>query len=178
MFDWGTHWFDMFFFYNDETPAEWLLGQVEPRGGATVFGVQMEAHGIAEVGFANGITGILATSKAEGWPLSTRIVGTDGFVEAALRTDPLRKWTSKTSGWEIVDLEGDGSLQGTVATGVVETIQSLVDGVEPELSSHKVIRATELIFATYESSRRGTRIDLPLDVADSAIHAIKDDATA
>ncbi|HSD27423.1 MAG TPA: Gfo/Idh/MocA family oxidoreductase, partial [Vicinamibacteria bacterium] len=38
MFDWGTHWFDMMFFYNDETPAEWALGQIEPHGGPTVFG--------------------------------------------------------------------------------------------------------------------------------------------
>jgi UDP-N-acetylglucosamine 3-dehydrogenase len=26
LFDWGTHWFDMLFFYNDETPAEWVIG--------------------------------------------------------------------------------------------------------------------------------------------------------
>ncbi|SVC84522.1 uncharacterized protein METZ01_LOCUS337376, partial [marine metagenome] len=28
LFDWGTHWFDMMFFFNDETPAEWVLGQI------------------------------------------------------------------------------------------------------------------------------------------------------
>jgi hypothetical protein len=33
------------------------------------------------------------------------------------------------------------------------------------------MRATELIFATYESARRGRRIDLPLDVEDAAILA-------
>ena len=51
--------------------------------------------------------------------------------------------------------------------------QNLVDclqsGDEPELSSHRALRATELIFATYESSRRRGRILLPLDVDDSAL---------
>ena len=27
LFDWGTHWFDMFFFYNDDEPAEWAMGR-------------------------------------------------------------------------------------------------------------------------------------------------------
>jgi predicted dehydrogenase len=27
MYDWGTHWFDMLFFYNDECPAEWVIGR-------------------------------------------------------------------------------------------------------------------------------------------------------
>ena len=55
----------------------------------------------------------------------------------------------------------------------VASVQSLVDclgsGDEPGLSSHRALRATELIFATYESSRRRGRILLPLDVDDSAL---------
>ena len=44
MFDWGTHWFDMLFFYNDETPAEWVIGQIELRGSEKVFGVPVEGQ--------------------------------------------------------------------------------------------------------------------------------------
>jgi predicted dehydrogenase len=171
LFDWGTHWFDMFFFYNEETPVKWVLGQVEPTGGKSIFGVQVEGQAISEFEFENGVIGTLSTSMAEGWPLSTRIVGTDGFVEAALRTDPLRAWVKGSGQWEVIPLDGDSSLEGTVARGVVETVQSLKDGTEPELSSHKVIKATELIFATYESSRQARRIDLPLTVEDSTIVA-------
>ncbi len=171
MFDWGTHWFDMFFFYNDETPAEWVLGQIEPTGGPSVFGVQLEGQGISQIQFQNGIQGLLVTSAAEGWPLSTRIVGTDGIIEAALRTDPLRVWGKGQTGWQSIELDGDRSLQGTVAAGVVDLVASLKEGREPELSSKKVIRTTELIFATYESARQGGRIDLPLTVEDSTILA-------
>ncbi len=62
-------------------------------------------------------------------------------------------------------------MQGTVGAGVVDLVQALKDGREPELSSHKVLKATELIFATYESARQGGRIDLPLEVSDSTILA-------
>ncbi len=115
--------------------------------------------------------GILSTNMAEGWPLSIRIVGTDGFIEAALRTDPLRIWAKGSSKWETVAPEGENSLEATVARGVMDAVESLKLGREPELSSRKVIKATELIFATYESARQSGRIDLPLVADDSTILA-------
>jgi len=171
LFDWGTHWFDMFFFYNDEQRVEWVLGQVEPSGGKSIFGIQVEGQAISQFQFENGVIGLLTTSMAEGWPLSTRIVGTDGMIEAALRTEPLRIWAKGCGQWETVELKGDNSLETTVALGVMDAVQALKDGREPELSASKVLQATELIFATYESARRGGRIDLPLDVEDSTILA-------
>jgi predicted dehydrogenase len=171
LFDWGTHWFDMFFFYNDEKNVEWVLGQVEPTGGKSIFGIQVEGQAISQFQFENGVIGILSTNMANGWPLSTRIVGTDGIIEAALRTDPLRVWAKGSSAWETVALDGDNSLEATVALGVMDAVEALEEGREPELSSRKVIKATELIFATYESARQGGRIDLPLTAEDSFILA-------
>jgi UDP-N-acetylglucosamine 3-dehydrogenase len=107
----------------------------------------------------------------EGWPLSTRVVGTDGMIEAALRTHPLRVWAKGSGQWESVTLEGKNSLEATVARGVIDTVDALKHQREPELSSRKVIKATELIFATYESARRDGRIDLPLDADDVKILA-------
>lgn len=171
LFDWGTHWFDMFFFYNDEIPVEWVLGQVEPRGGRSIFGIQVEGQAISYFKFQNDVMGLLTTSAQDGWPLSTRIVGTDGMIEAALRTAPLRIWEHGKGEWETVQLEGDNSLEGTVARGVIDLVEALKARREPELSARRVIQATELIFATYESARHGGRIDLPLAVDDSAILA-------
>ena len=37
LFDWGTHWFDMLFFFNDETPVEWVIGQIDTRKPQTIF---------------------------------------------------------------------------------------------------------------------------------------------
>jgi len=52
--------------------------------------------------------------------------------------------------------------------GVADLVRCIQTGEEPELSSHKALRATEVIFATYESSRRRGRVDLPLEPEDSA----------
>lgn len=171
LFDWGTHWFDMFLFYNDERNVDWVLGQVEPSGGKRVFGVQVEGQAISQCRFDNGVIGILTTSMEEEWPLSTRIVGTDGMIEAALRTDPLRVWAKGSGHWETIEMEGENSLEITVALGVMDAIEALKQRREPELSSQKVMKATELIFATYESARRGGRINLPLNVEDITIIA-------
>jgi hypothetical protein len=50
---------------------------------------------------------------------------------------------------------------------VLDLIDALKTGREPELAGRRALQATELIFATYESSRRRGRIDLPLTIEDS-----------
>ena len=57
MFDWGTHWFDMFFFYNDDEPAEWVIGQIDAEGGREVFGTPVEGSGISWIRYQNGREG-------------------------------------------------------------------------------------------------------------------------
>ena len=52
---------------------------------------------------------------------------------------------------------------------VLDLIDCLESGAEPRLSARKALQATELIFATYESSRRRGRVVLPLDAEDSAL---------
>ena len=54
-----------------------------------------------------------------------------------------------------------------VGLGVLDLVDALKTGREPELAARRALRATELIFATYESSRRRGRIDLPLTIEDS-----------
>ena len=51
------------------------------------------------------------------------------------------------------------------------------NGREPELSGRKALQATELIFATYQSSRCRGRIRLPLTVDDSALLSMLADGT-
>ena len=47
-----------------------------------------------------------------------------------------------------------------------DAIDCLQTGRLPTLSSHHAIQATELIFATYELSRIGGRVKLPLTIED------------
>jgi len=170
LFDWGTHWFDMCFFYNDETPAAWVLGQIDLRAGRTVFGLPLEGQGLSHFKFANEVHGLLVTGFEHGWEAQNRLVGEAGIIELGHQDGPpLRIWGKGQSDWATVDVAEDVPALGVVPRGILDLIDALKTGREPELSGHRALRATELSFATYESSRRRGRVDLPLAIDDSPL---------
>jgi UDP-N-acetylglucosamine 3-dehydrogenase len=185
LFDWGTHWFDMLFFYNGDVPATWVLGQIDAREPREVFGVKMEDQGISYVGFANGVRGLLLTGDdvdgATGGPTGQRaalgaahrIVGTAGVLEVAAPGSQVRLLGGAAPGWQEVALDdAPGGIEGSIGAGIADLLASLEQGREPELSSTKALRATELIFGTYESARRRARIDVPLEIEDSPLQTM------
>lgn len=68
LFDWRTHWFDALFF-NDKTPAEWVIGQIGTCKLHTIFGVAVESQGISQFRFRNGVTDMLLTGDSAFPPL-------------------------------------------------------------------------------------------------------------
>jgi predicted dehydrogenase len=165
LFDWGTHWFDMFGFYNEEASVDWVIGQVDWRDGATIFGVPVEGQAISHFAYANGVRGLLLTGREFVGRPSNRLVGSDGMIELTIGEPSIRAWGKGDTAWrEVAVAADDGETLGeVVARGVLDLIDALKNGREPELSGRRALRATELIFATYESGRRGGRIDLPLE---------------
>ncbi len=167
LFDWGTHWFDMMFFYNDDAPAEWVMGQVDVVEERSVFGAFLESNGLSYIKWKNGVTGLLVTGQdtGGGMPYGTRLIGTEGIIEAGGKVRVLRAGQSwKTA--RVPKLKRPG---GDTALYVLDSIDCLLEERESILSSRKALAATELIFATYESSRRRARVYLPLDVDDSPL---------
>ena len=76
---------------------------------------------------------------------------------------------TKSQGWTTPDLRDLDSQGNETILSVLDLIDAVKNGREPELIGWKALQATELIFATYESSRRRSKITLPLDVDDSAL---------
>ncbi|HLJ56057.1 MAG TPA: Gfo/Idh/MocA family oxidoreductase [Chthonomonadaceae bacterium] len=170
MFDWGTHWFDMFCFNNDETPAVSVLGQIDVAKWHRVFGVPVESSGISCVQFANGVHATLHTGADHGGTCSNRIIGSEGVIEVEVSKGPrVRMLREGGSGWEVPPLEGVVPAGGDTVLSVLDAIACLQSGARSTLGSHNALRSTELIFATYESSRRRGRVTLPLDTDDSAL---------
>ncbi len=177
LYDWGTHWFDMLFMFNDEAPVEWVIGQIDARGGGTIFGAPLEGQGLSQFKFKNGVLGLMITGQANNGLRSAgcaiRLVGSEGIIEIGVSHDvPLRLHNVFTCGmWQTIEVSGGihGSGQDLHVLGILDLIDALKTGREPELSGHRALQATELIFATYESSRRRARVDLPLDTEDSAL---------
>lgn len=173
LFDWGTHWFDMLQFFNDETPAEWVMGQVESRGGRRIFGVFVESQGLSLVRYQNEVYGLLVTGDLAGWGPAIRLVGASGSIEIGAERDvPLRIWGRGQDDWAIVPVSEGLHGEDCVKRGVLDLIDALKTGREPELAARKALQATELIFATYESARKRGRVDLPLEIEDSPLLAM------
>ena len=168
MYDWGTHWLDMFFFYNGESPAEWVLGQIDSRAEHKVFGVPLENQAICNVRFKNGVRGILETGHGASEGVAHRIIGTGGIIEVLWGAPCLRILSADQKGWRVIETAGDLHGPDSVNGAIKEIVNALDTGTESILCAKNALRTTEVIFATYESSRRRGRVDLPLTVPGNA----------
>jgi UDP-N-acetylglucosamine 3-dehydrogenase len=173
LYDWGTHWFDMLFMLNNETPAEWVIGQIDLRDSKPVFGAMVEGQGISHFKFQNGVRGLLITGFEAPQTASVRAVGSEGILEIAVPNGPqLRILGGGRGSWEEIETGDTIHSNDAYPRLARDLVDSLREGREPELSGRRALQATELIFATWESSRRRARVELPLDVMDSALLAL------
>jgi len=169
LFDWGTHWFDMFFFYNNDEPAEWVIGQINWEEEHSAFAIPLETDGLSYVKWKNDVHGLLVTGRATGGGAANRLIGTKGMIEVYVNNGPeIRVMQESAAGWQIPSLDDAPKGDDTVLS-VLDLIDCLKTNREPVLSGRKALQATELIFSTYESSRRRARIYMPLDIDDSPL---------
>lgn len=177
MIDWGTHWIDMMFFFNNENPVKWVLGQIDAREWHEVFGLPYEHQAICEMKFENGVRGVLFTGEDSDIGCSMRIIGTDGVVELRGGDTPLWVRGKGDSKWKTPKLGGGLHGGDAITLGIKDLLDALKEGREPELAARRALQTTEVIFATYESARRRGRVDLPLKQKDSAYLSMIEDGT-
>jgi len=97
------------------------------------------------------------------------------MVEVGGPGSRVRLLNGAAAGWQDVPLDPvAGNITEAVAASIKNVLGCLERGGEPEVSSHKAIRSTELIFGSYESARRRARVDLPLEIEDNPLHALMD----
>lgn len=174
MFDWGTHWMNMFLFFNDETPAEWVLGQIDVRRPRVVFGVPMETQGVCVARFQNGVSGVLYTGEGskEIVGCANRLVGTDGWIEVHDQAPHLRL---RGKDGAMTPIEGiTENLHGNdaIPRAVADLVSALDEGRKPLLDVSNALPTTEVLFAAYESARRRGRVDLPAGMAEIDDHPL------
>lgn len=166
LYDWGTHWLDMFNFYNDETPGEWVIGQVDARRPRKVFGAPVDTQGLCQVRYANGVTGLLFTgegSSQAAMGCANRLIGTEGEIAIHNEAPYVRLWKRGEAEPRPIDT-GEGLHAGVaIDRGVADLIACLESGDRPLLHADNALRATEIFFACYRSAERRGRVDLPLD---------------
>ena len=161
--DAGTHVLDLMFFFNHDTPAEWVLGQIDLRGATKVFGAIQAGHGITEFRFRNGVRALyrFGHQHADGGCL-LRLIGDAGVIEILFDAPWLRLRRHGQTDWEVIETGESIHDDQAIYRGIADLLNGIETGALPQLASENALRATEIIFATHESARRRGRIDLPL----------------
>src|SRR5262249_10671860 len=103
IYDWGTHWIDMCFFYNEETPAGWVLGQIDARAPRTIFGVALENQGLSEFMFANGVRALIFTGQDSDIGCANRLIGAEGVIEVHNEQPHVRVRGRGHAGWHPIE---------------------------------------------------------------------------
>jgi len=161
LLDCGTHTFDQALSFNNEVPVKWVLGALDASDPINWFGVSAETMAIGTLVFENGVRANIQVGGPDlDMHTGVRVVGSKGFFEVdwdgklgqcVVYDDPL--WRPL-----IVKNEPNDQMIGVIR----DAVDCLESGDEPGLSYKKALRASEIIFAFYESVRRNARIELPL----------------
>ena len=172
LLDNATHFIDLANFYNDERPAEWVLGQLDYRDEHVKYGAHNANQTLALWQYPNGVEGLAITGRGtETVGAANRLVGTDGVIEVQPTGSdvPARIRRAGDEEWEALDVETSEGWGGSISAAIEHLIDCLDEGVEPELSARRALNVTEIIFGTYESARQRGRIDLPLRADGNAL---------
>ncbi len=173
--DAGTHVLDMMFYFNNDEPVDWVLGQIDMREPQTFFGMLHAGHGITEFRFRNAVRAIyhFGHQHAELGCL-LRLHGERGIIEIVNEEPWLRVLRYGIGRWEAIDTGEDIHDDKGIHRAIADVIEAGANGRATQLGSTQAIRATEVIFATHESSRRRARVDLPLPADHCAMLALID----
>ncbi len=166
LLDWGTHWFDMMLFYNHDLDPDWVLGQIGCVDDLRVFGARMETAGLTYVKWPNQVTGLLTTGQGTAAPVTIRALGSKGMMDVDHGKVMLLR---EGQAWERVPVSADRVPGDDTTLHLLDSIGCVLEGRESILCSRNALRTSQLIFGTYESSRRRARVVLPLKTADSAL---------
>jgi UDP-N-acetylglucosamine 3-dehydrogenase len=175
LYDWGTHWLNMFFYYRNEMPASWVMAQIDSRKDHTIFGVAMESQGLCEFQFTDGVRAFLTTGEHSHEGAAHRLLGTEGILEVLWDAPYLRLLNGTSGGWKVIEQQDDLHNWVAIDRGIADVLDAIGSGRDSLLSAKYALQSTEIIFAAYESSRRRARIDLPLTVNDNAFFAMLSD---
>lgn len=193
LYDIGTHIFDIAGYVTDQTPVEWVLGQVDCRDAEEKYGLYQETQAIARWRYESGVDGVASTGEAGVVPCHLRLVGHDGVIEAGHTTGPPLRLRVDGGGWADIDTGRDGTWRPQphplnrvagripvgpdrvvddptyVERGIADVVSAVRDGERPELSGDNALQTTELIFACWESARLGRLVELPLEIDDNPL---------
>jgi len=141
------------------------------------FGLKFEYAALAQVRFENNVRAIIHSGNDKEMHLGFRLVGSDGIIEVHDAEPHLRVRAKGSSLWKKPKVDGGlhSSKHPFMGDVFADITNALATGAEPQLAAARALRATEVIFSVFESSRKRARIDMPLKANDSALLTMLDE---
>lgn len=171
LFDYGSHNFDMANWFNSEGDTDWVLCGLDYSQEKLIFGTHNENHAIAIWRYKNGVFGMAATGEVGGAVgCHHRVIGSDGMVEIGRAGKPVLRVLRASQDWEENDCDGE-SCHGPhfIERCIADVVDAYRTGRESMMNARNALRATEQIFACWESVRRRGMVHLPLDIEDNPL---------
>lgn len=196
LYEYGTHLFDMCGFVTDQAPVEWVEATVDHRGATVSYGLPQERRALARWRYESGVVGFASTGDDRLTDCELRLVGDAGAIEIGHPDGPPLRVRSGGAGWTSIPTGRDGVWRAqpgplrhvdaavrrlpfgphrllTEPTYVERAIEDIVDaldgGPRSGLAADNALQTTEIIFACWESARRGDRVELPLEITDNPL---------
>ena len=168
-YDNGTHAIDMCNYFNDETPAEWVLGGLDYREEKLIFGTHNENQMLAHWEYENGVHGLAATGVGSAFmDADWRMIGADGRIDVFLGE---MKLEVIAGGETTVEEFTRGPW---IPRAIADVVAALDEDRPCELRAENALNATEIIFGGYESVRTRSRVELPPEIDDNPLAAMVD----
>lgn len=168
LLDCGTHSLDQAFSFIDETPVKWVMGCLESKNPFQWFDVPAEEIFTGTIMYENGILANIylnCPGMDRVNPGGVTIYGTEGFIDTTWEGEILRGCIYNDATWQPPALDNKDEKAHTevnVTRSFAHVVDCYENGVESDLSWQKTKRATEVIFALYESVRINSHVELPL----------------
>lgn len=180
-FDTGAHTVDLSGMFNDERPAEWVIGQLDYRDSDVRFGLHQENQMWAQWRYDDGVYGVVSTGEGESMIDGEFLLrGTEGMIQINVGEQPALVLTSD-GGRQPMDVaeksdsgKSSGNHFGSVLhnRAIAAVVEALESGTESQLSGQIGLKTAEILFGSYESVRRRGRVDFPLDINDSPLESM------
>jgi len=165
LYDYGSHNFDMANYFNNETPCDWAICQVDYREESLAFGQHIENQALALLHYENDVWHVIMTGEGAGAiPCHHRCIGSEGVIELGSERGALSYRTYSTGDWVVVDTDGEGMHANSfIDRAVSDSVESFRRGEWGMMNMHNALNTTEQIFACWESARQRARVDIPIE---------------
>ena len=163
-----THQTDLMRYYADDSPAQWVLGQIHRSGPFLSENIELEMQALGFVQFENGIFGIIEAGQYKPPPVENMVMLIGEKGEIRVGPDAHYRGEETSGKWTPVPKFEQPD--------IFEDLLRWIEGGPEHRSSARNGRDTlEILLAIYESSRSRSRISLPMERRGNAFEEMRAD---